>query len=207
MQVVRHSSLAWPNLLGFIITVELLAIMIRTSKEIQGNKISQFAKDSMCFARSADSLSVVIRTVQTFANFSGLHLNLDKSAIISVGAAHLIPTAVSNILVRDRVKILGIWFARSRTKDDHYDWNFSPQIDELQSRLSAPFQGKVRLQHEIMINSRKMDITQHLTENMVLRMGNGRIYAALAKKWTPCHTSSTIAVLYPVLALPCDCLH
>lgn len=30
-----------------------------------------------------------------------------------------------------RVKILGVWFSRNRGPQEHYDWNFQPQINKM----------------------------------------------------------------------------
>lgn len=105
--------------------------MVRNNKNIEGIhigqaewRISQFADDTTCFANSERSVIELLRTIEGFSNFSGLRLNLEKSAIIALGPSRNVPTSIQGIRVREKVKILGVWFARERSQDQHTKWNF-----------------------------------------------------------------------------------
>lgn len=130
---VRQGCCASPLL--FVISIEMLALMIRNDNRVRGVfvrdlecRISQFADDTTCFASSEDSLRRILDIIQKFSKFSGLKINPDKSAIMSVGRPTGLPDSVRGISFKERAKILGVWFARDRTDEDHYSWNFSPQL-------------------------------------------------------------------------------
>lgn len=87
---VRQGCCVSPLL--FVLTVELMAIMIRTNKDIQGGlvhnlecKITQFADDTTCFARSGGSLAAILETLNLFSRYSGLHINYEKLSIVPLG--------------------------------------------------------------------------------------------------------------------------
>lgn len=139
---VRQGCCASPLL--FVITVELMAIMVRNNNDIRGvqigeyqHKISQFADDTTCYLGDASSLAAAVNTLEIFSRFSGLHINLDKSSIIPLGRAPPIPPPDLGIEVARKVKILGIWHANNRSAQDHYEWNFRPVLDKMRTCCSS----------------------------------------------------------------------
>ena len=82
----------------FILAAEILACKIRQDKEIQlqgirifnsEDKISQFADDTSLICKSCHSVEKAIKVLDSFGNFSGLHLNTAKTKalwLIALGA-------------------------------------------------------------------------------------------------------------------------
>ena len=80
----------------FILGAEILACKICQDKEIQGIrifnsevKISQFADDTSLICKSCHSVEKAIKVLDSFGNFSGLHLNTAKTKalwLIALGA-------------------------------------------------------------------------------------------------------------------------
>lgn len=128
----------------FVITVELLALLIRSDHDIKGLKVgdlecrvSQFADDTTCFAASTTSHQRILDIIDRFSKFSGLKLNLEKSAILSVGQLSNDLQSFVGIPVGQTVKILGIWYSRVTSEEDHFDWNFVPQLDKMKQTCSS----------------------------------------------------------------------
>ena len=77
----------------FIICAEILAILIRNSDNIQGLKIdgekcliSQYADDTtFILDGSPKSLENTLKTLDLYANASGLQFNYSKSQVIWIG--------------------------------------------------------------------------------------------------------------------------
>ena len=79
----------------FLICAEILSLLIRNNNNIKGIQIdqdlmvllSQFADDTSLFLDgSRESFEATIATLQFFASFSGLDMNLDKTQIIWIGS-------------------------------------------------------------------------------------------------------------------------
>ena len=76
----------------FILVAEILAKLIRKSKEVKGisvmgkeYKLSQYADDTTCILADPNSALVIIAIAKTFENVSGLRLNIDKTQLIWLG--------------------------------------------------------------------------------------------------------------------------
>ncbi len=77
-----------------LLCVEILGIMIRNNKKIKGIKLgeieyllSQFADDtSLTLDGTEQCLYAVLTTLQFFARFSGLKVNVDKTKLIWIGS-------------------------------------------------------------------------------------------------------------------------
>lgn len=139
---MRQGCCASPLL--FILTAELLGIMIRNAQDIKGitlgnieYRISQFADDATCFVDSATLAKKVIHILTNFANFFGLRLNMDKSKTISLAKLEASPTEVASLQVVQKAHILGVWFAKNRKFEDHYQWNFQPQLRKMNNTCRA----------------------------------------------------------------------
>jgi hypothetical protein len=106
----------------FILSVEILATMIRENENIKGitingksNKISQFADDTQLFnVGDQGSFEASLSILKTFGSTSGLFLNADKTEAVWLGslknsrvtfAPHL-----KIIWNPKQFKVLGIWF-------------------------------------------------------------------------------------------------
>lgn len=139
--------------------------MIRKNNQIEGVqirnlecKISQFADDTTCFPRNLASVHAVKDTLNLFAAFSGLCLNMDKCAILSLGPQTHPTDHVAGFKLASKVKILGVWFAYERNAQDHYEWNFRPQLDRMRACCSSwnsrsiSLKGKVTVYNSLMIS-------------------------------------------------------
>lgn len=108
---IRQGCCCSPGL--FVITVELLALMVRRSTNIQGIQVageeirlSQYADDATFFVRGVAALSHLLELLAEFSTFSGLCINFQKSHLLLLGN-HLHPPAqFKGIQVTDTVKIL-----------------------------------------------------------------------------------------------------
>lgn len=139
---VRQGCCASPLL--FIIAVELQALMIRNDPNIKGIfirntefRISQFADDTTCFTSNRESLDALITYLQRFSSYSGLQLNYEKSSIVHIGRSPTPLTNTCSIPFSQATKILGIWFSKNRTDDEHYAWNYAPVLDNMRKTCLA----------------------------------------------------------------------
>lgn len=106
----------------FILCAEILAIMVRENKDVQGieinnveHKLSQYADDTEFFlAGDKKSFETCMNLLELFGRKSGLQLNVGKTSAVWLGSRKN-----SNIRYMDhlnlewnpqRFKILGIWF-------------------------------------------------------------------------------------------------
>lgn len=172
---VRQGCCVSPLL--FIITAELLGIMIRKNNLIEGvsvrnieYKISQFADDTTCFVKNTTSLHAVKDTLALFATFSGLHLNLDKCAILPLGPQTHPPSDIGNIKVVSKAKILGILFSKERSQQDHFVWNFGPQLDKMRACCRSWNNKTLSLKGKVTVyNSLIVSLLQYVCTNTVTR--------------------------------------
>ncbi len=104
----------------FIVTLEILAISIRSNKSIQGImvdgqeiKLGIFADDLTAFLLNDESLSRLLDLLDNFGNCSGLKVNDVKSEILLLGnctSSLLNHDLFKNLKIKSSVKILGIHF-------------------------------------------------------------------------------------------------
>ena len=80
----------------FLICAEILSLLIRSNNKIKGIELnedltvllSQFADDTSVFLDGSErSFKETIETLQFFASFSGLNINLDKTQVIWIGSS------------------------------------------------------------------------------------------------------------------------
>ena len=101
--------------------MEILAILIRDNKDIQGIqvdgdeiKLEIFADDLTVFLRNHTSLNALFDTIEGFTLCSGLRINYDKTEAMFLGnqktTGKLPKNFTRNITVKKAVKILGVHF-------------------------------------------------------------------------------------------------
>ena len=84
--------------MAFILGVEILALKIRQTPEIDGIriptvygdvsvKIQLFADDNTLFPSNTNDIYLMLRIVNAFSIFSGLYLNLDKTEGMWIGSS------------------------------------------------------------------------------------------------------------------------
>lgn len=73
----------------FNLVVQMLAILIKNNKDIKGlhmhhyeAKLSQFVDDLTCYLSDRSSLMHLLNTLQIFASWSGLKVNITKSWLL-----------------------------------------------------------------------------------------------------------------------------
>ena len=112
----------------FILTVEILAIKIRSDPEIKGItmfesveiKILQFADDATIFVEETESLKKAIKLLDDFSLVSGLNLNKSKSSIVDLNGSHVSGNVEGISLNDSNVKILGVYFGNNH--DTNHNW-------------------------------------------------------------------------------------
>lgn len=153
----------------FLLVVEVMAVMIRSSRDIQGIqlhmntiKIVQFADDSTFLLKDESSLKTLIEIIKEFTGWSGLTLNKSKSSNLIPGRNESCSHQMESIPVVNRVKILGIWIFRDDSSQNNMAWNFGPLLNKIKSACetwghrSLSLKGKVTV-----INSRLISLLQY----------------------------------------------
>lgn len=161
------------------LTVELLALIVRNSENLGGVyigqtewRISQFTDDTTCFADSQGSLAELSWIIERFSNFSGLRLNLDKCAILAPGPSLEIPASIQGINVQDKVKILGVCFAKERSQEQHTEWNFSPQLSKMRAICSSWSNRRLSLKGKVTVfNTLISSLIQYMVMNKITPPG------------------------------------
>ena len=128
-------------LLIFLLCAEILAILVRKNNEITGITIddteyiiSQYADDtSLILDGSSESLDAFLRTLQHFAEISGLKMNVDKTEVVWIGKKK---HSSDKICVKwglewgsSRFKLLGIHF--STNLEEMEDLNYNIKFQEI----------------------------------------------------------------------------
>ena len=123
----------------FILSVEILAIMVREDKDIKGicinnieHKISQFA-DDMQLINSGDKLSFEksMHIINRFSEVSGLFINVEKTQAVWLGTKKYSNVQymknLNLVWNPERFKILGLWFTQDlkACESINYDMKFS----------------------------------------------------------------------------------
>lgn len=139
---IRQGCCCSPSL--FVLAVELLAIQIRNSTDVQGIRIasqeikmSQYADDSTFFIHGIPALRHLLRILSAFANISGLRLNYQKSYLLLLGNHLHPPTHFRGIQIVEEVKILGLVFKDGMTDEQQYLLNFAPKLKQIQNICST----------------------------------------------------------------------
>lgn len=161
---VRQGCCLSPTL--FILVVELLAVNIRSNSDIRGIpmrdeelKLSQFADDLTCFLRDEDSLLALLTTLDSFADYSGLCINKEKSQILCPSSSiHKNREVIQDIPVTRVAKILGISFKAKASVNDQYLLNFKKPLSKICQVCSSwscrqlSIKGKITIANTLLVS-------------------------------------------------------
>lgn len=163
---IRQGCCCSPSL--FVIAVELLAILVCKSSNIQGIpvaghqiKISQYADDATFFASDSSSLDFLLQLLLTFVNLSGLHINYQKSHLLLLGNHLHPPTQHQGIKVCDTVTILGITFKQDMTDEQHYTFNFEPKLNKIKAICSTWMNRTLSMKGKVILITSLMSSILH----------------------------------------------
>jgi hypothetical protein len=152
----------------FILCAEVLAIMIKENKDINGiiigqmeYKLSQFADDTELFQNGdRKTFEETIRVLEDFGNKSGLKLNIEKTVVVWLGAEKNSDVRYMPHLKFEwnpaKFKILGIWFTNDLASCAQL--NFDTKFQEVKSlfiiwlrRLITPL-GRVAILKSLILS-------------------------------------------------------
>ena len=124
----------------FILTVELLAINIRSDENIKGIqihgsqrviKIQQYADDTTLFLKDLIDFREILSKIKAFGVYTGLDLNKNKSKAMFISNTKKQNTLKYGIKFINKLKILGIYFSNQNSPQD-IDENFDERINKLE---------------------------------------------------------------------------
>ena len=119
----------------FLLVAEIIAISIRSEKNIKGIKVDNeeflinlMADDTTLLLSDIDSLKISINKFNRFKKCSGLSLNLNKTVVIpignKIGQNIILPQDLSQIKVKHGpFKTLGVWFSSSEAEICELNYN------------------------------------------------------------------------------------
>ena len=125
----------------FILTAEILSNKIRQNSTIKGIrifgskiKLSQFADDTNLFCADVASVEQSLETVNTFGNFSGLVLNVEKTKAFWLGKWLNNRTKPFGMKwMSTPTKLLGIFVSYDEKGNNRM--NFNLKVQKLQTNL------------------------------------------------------------------------
>ena len=130
----------------FILVAEILAIKIRSDKDIKGitvkneeYKLCQLADDTTIIVNDIKSICRSVQTINNFHYCSGLKINQDKTIIIPLGLSRKgtpnLPKDLQKLSFKNNAfKSLGIWF--SNNEDEMIKLNFENKIKKMESLIN-----------------------------------------------------------------------
>ena len=142
LQVQRGIRQGCPiSALLFVISVEILSIIIRRNKNVKGfclkNKtytISQYADDSTLMLSDLESIMYALNDIENFCRTSGMKLNIDKTEGIWLGAFKENPEYYQGIkFTNGPVRCLGIYIGHD--KEGCFNENWLKKINRLENSL------------------------------------------------------------------------
>ena len=80
-------------------------------------KLSSFADDMTCFLKDSSSHSVLVETLESFGECSGLKVNHEKTEIFALGNSILQDVDFPKPNIRANIKILGVYFGYDVKQD------------------------------------------------------------------------------------------
>ena len=126
----------------FILVIEVLAVNIRSNKNIKGItignfeiKLNIFADDLTAFLSNKASCDNLMSTLEQFRECSGLIVNKDKTEAHWLGKFYENPPALLHDIkkINKPIKILGVFFTYNKTLD--YTLNFDGVIQSIANTL------------------------------------------------------------------------
>ena len=129
----------------FLLCAEILGILTRKNPEIKGITvddteflISQYADDtSLILDGSSVSLDASLRTLQFFAEISGLHINIEKTKVIWIGKKRFSQEKICDKWGLEwgsnRFKLLGINFSVDLSEIEKM--NYQPKLKEIENTI------------------------------------------------------------------------
>lgn len=164
---IRQGCCASPAL--FVLTVELLAILVRKNIAIRGIKvakkltvISQYADDTTFFISDYQAMQSLLDLINQFSLWSGLRINNFKSHLLLLGHHLHPPISFMGVKAVNEVKILGIYFSNLMTEAQHYQLNFEPQLRKIETICSSWSNRNLSLKGKVtVINSLLISLLQY----------------------------------------------
>ena len=118
----------------FVLSVEIMALNLRSSKDIKGItvkldeknhsiKISQLADDTTLFCNSKEDVLKAMNEIEIFGSFSGLLLNRNKTEGVWIGKLKNCKYKIAGINWADKpIKSLGIYFGNNNEESQNLNW-------------------------------------------------------------------------------------
>ena len=114
----------------FILALEIFFIMIKTNENTHDLNIFEheylyttYADDTTFFLKDISSIKVVLKDLQCFSSFSGLHPNFTKCEIAGIGVLKSVNVALCGMkcldLTKECIKILGGHISYNRKLQDN----------------------------------------------------------------------------------------
>ena len=112
----------------FIIAVEIMALKMKSCKELKGYvikhgdterevKICQYADDGILFLKNARQICLAINLIEEFGKHTGLNLNLKKTTGMYLGVNKLKEGNMNEIIITNKpLKCLGIYVGYDKIK-------------------------------------------------------------------------------------------
>lgn len=127
----------------FVLVVEMMAIAIKTNKDIQGicvgeheAKISQYADDTTIFLANMQSISTVLSAVHDFSNVAGPKLNVSKTEGIWLGKFKENNLNYMDVnWTNEPVRCLGVYIGHN--KERCYNLNWTRRLQQIQNVLNS----------------------------------------------------------------------
>ena len=125
----------------FILTAEILSNKVRQNSTIKGIrifgseiKLSQFADDTNLFCADVASVEQSLETVNTFGNFSGLVLNVEKTKAFWLGKWLNNRTKPLGMKwMNTPTKLLGVFVSYDKKGNNRMNYNL--KVQKLQTNL------------------------------------------------------------------------
>ena len=134
--------------LGFIVSMEILAIKIRSTGQIKGIarsmlngyntanraegldvlKLMLYADDVTMFLRDKIDLAHVMAVLKTFENISFLKINIRKTEVMWLGSSRNCRENLFGFVAHNKIKILGMYFSNAMCASQIED-NWSTRIE------------------------------------------------------------------------------
>ena len=144
----------------FILCLEILFILIKRNKDINGINIfdhcflyTAYADDTTFFLKNTESIFQLVKTFQFFTKFSGLKPNFKKCEIAGIGVLKSVEVAVCGMkcidLTKETIKIIGIHFSYDKVLEK--EKNFYDTITKIQNVLKVWLWRNLSLEGKIVI--------------------------------------------------------